>query len=112
MGQGLIRGWEPSLGGGAPCGSDPRVCGPSALPDPGRPRAVLQHQGPPRAEQAHLRGSSHGAAATGLCLLGGQAEDPAAKGFDSPVSTLSFPWGSLSLTELFHGMLLLSFTVG
>ena len=53
-----------------------------------------------------------GAAATGLCLLGGQAEDPAAKGFDSPVSTLSFPWGSLSLTELFHGMLLLSFTVG
>ena len=36
-----------------------------------------------------------GAAATGLRLLGGQAEDPAAKGFNSPVSTLSLPWGSL-----------------
>ena len=62
---------------------------------------------PPRAKQC-----ISAAAATGLRLLHDQAEDPAAKGLSSPARTLSLPWGSLSLTELFHGMLLLSFTVG
>ena len=109
MGQGLSRGREPSLEGcGGPLwlrppGGQP-LC--PALPRPPEGSAPVPG---PLPEPSRCISA---AAATGLRLLHDQAEDLAAKGLSSPARTLSLPWGSLSLTELFHSMLLLSFTVG